>query len=418
MKKAKIFFILMILVSGLIFHGCTEDENSHKTEVVFWHAMGGPLGDVMIEMIDEFNGLHEDIHINAEFMGNYGALSQRLMASAQVQNSPTISQAYEAWTDNFIQAELLKPLSNFIKKDQIDIDDFFPAMINSNTFEGKIYSFPFNKSMQVMYVNLDILEKFDINEIPSTYDELIKVYETLHQNEQMGTAFSAKDSWTLFNMILQRGGRLTDEAETRGYFDSKANIESLKFMRSIIENDYGFLTQNHDHQTEFIREQVAIIIASSVSKVFMEDSITFNWASAPLPEAEKKASILSGTNIVMFDNNPDNCTPEQQEAAWKFIKWFTAAEQTARWSINTNYMPVRYSALETDLMQNHLKQDDFLEAALVQLDYAAYEPKSSNWYDARMDIADIMEKAFIEEKSAEVYAKEMNKAVNKALQGD
>lgn len=36
-------------------------------------------------------------------------------------------------------------------------------------------------------------------------------------------------------------------------------------------------------------------------------------------------------------------TPEQQLAAWLFIKWFTEPEQQERWVQGSNYFPVRKS---------------------------------------------------------------------------
>jgi len=51
-------------------------------EVIFWHAMGGPLGDMLEDtLIAEFNLLHPDIRVVPVNMGNYNALSQKIMAS-------------------------------------------------------------------------------------------------------------------------------------------------------------------------------------------------------------------------------------------------------------------------------------------------------------------------------------------------
>jgi len=408
--------IILALCFSLFTTGCGENEHEGKTVVVFWHAMGGTLGDVLNDMIEDFNEQNPEIFIKSEFMGNYGTLAQKLMASSMVNGTPTMSQAYENWTHNFIEGEILTPLEYFIEKHNVNIKDFYEPMILSNTFDNVIYSYPFNKSMPVMYVNLDMLKEVGIEKIPETHVELMEAYKKL-STKYKGTAFSAKDAWNFFCLILQNGGKLTNPEETEAYFDSEAGVKSLNFLMDVIKNDYGFLTQGYDHQTEFAAKKVGLIVSSSVSKAYMND-ITFNWTAAPLPSAKKKASIISGTNVVIFNNNPRNCSEEQQEAAWKFIDWFTQPEQTAHWSIKTNYMPVRKSALETEIMINHLKTDEFLKAALDQLPYADYEPKSGRWYQSRQEIGDILEKAFIEKKDASVYIKEIHNMVNKALKGE
>jgi len=64
--------------------------------VVFWHAMGGPLGDVLEDtLIAEFNETHPGIEVVPVTMGNYRALSQKIMASVMAGEPPSMAQAYE-----------------------------------------------------------------------------------------------------------------------------------------------------------------------------------------------------------------------------------------------------------------------------------------------------------------------------------
>jgi sn-glycerol 3-phosphate transport system substrate-binding protein len=149
------------------------------------------------------------------------------------------------------------------------------------------------------------------------------------------------------------------------------------------------------------------------------DKVTFNWASAPLPYNKKKSAILSGTNVLIFNNNPDTCSEAQKEAGWKFIKWFTDKEQTAHWSIKTNYMPVRKSSLQTDIMKNHIAQDPLIKAALDQLPIATFEPKSSKWFQCRQVIGEILEECLTEKNpDIDKYLNKMNTSVNCILKGE
>jgi len=416
MRKSVFVLIIAIIVTTFMLTGCGEpDPAEGKTKVVFWHAMGGTLGDILSGMIEDFNEQNTDIFVDAQFMGNYQTLSQKLMAAAQVQNTPTMAQAYEAWTQNFIDAGIVEPIENFITE-SFDKDDFFKVMLENNTFNGKIYSFPFNKSMPVLYLNMDILKEAGIDKIPSTHEELLDAYRKIKATgKYYGTAFSAKDVWNFLCLILQNGGKITNEDETEAYFNTPEAKKALEYLMTIINEELGYLTTGYDHQSEFLSKKVGIITSSSVSKAYMEDSVTFDWATAPLPKGVRNAAILSGTNIIIFNDNRDNCSTEQQKAAWKFIKWFTDTEQTAYWSIKTNYMPVRKSSLDTQQMRDHLKKDPLLQAAIDQLPYAQFEPKSSKWYQCRQELGDIQEKAFTEKGSPEKYLKEMHEKINKFL---
>lgn len=80
-----------ILVVLLLAFACGREDNSQSgpVQVVFWHAMGGPLGDVLEDsLIAEFNSLHDDIEILPVCMGNYSALSQKIMAGVMADSPP------------------------------------------------------------------------------------------------------------------------------------------------------------------------------------------------------------------------------------------------------------------------------------------------------------------------------------------
>ncbi|KUK22124.1 MAG: Extracellular solute-binding protein, family 1, partial [Thermotoga petrophila] len=60
-----------------------------KVKVTFWHAMGGGHGETLQEIVNTFNELHPDIEVEAVYVGNYSALSQKLLAAAQAGELPT-----------------------------------------------------------------------------------------------------------------------------------------------------------------------------------------------------------------------------------------------------------------------------------------------------------------------------------------
>ena len=84
--------VMLILV---LFGGCGKVLQSGKTRVSFWHGLSGPLGDVLNEMIVEFNRTHKDIEVVTNPISSYTALSQKLMASIQVGKQPDIAQVFE-----------------------------------------------------------------------------------------------------------------------------------------------------------------------------------------------------------------------------------------------------------------------------------------------------------------------------------
>jgi multiple sugar transport system substrate-binding protein len=75
-------------------------------------------------------------------------------------------------------------------------------------------------------------------------------------------------------------------------------------------------------------------------------------------------------------------TPEQELAAWIFVKWFTTPEIQARWNTASNYFPTRASTAE--YLEDHIAQNPQYGQAFDLLPYAtAYEPQLISYQAVR-----------------------------------
>lgn len=396
MKKILIFFIILAVFIG----GCQKKKEvvTDKTEVVFWHAMGGPLGDALQILIDEFNATHSDIFIKTINMGNYTALSQKLMASIQTGNQPNIAQAFEAWTANMIAGDVLVPISDMIDEDPEfgieDLKDFYEVFLRSNTINGKLWSFPFNKSVMVMYYNKDILfqNNIDPNKPPKTWQEFRDYCKLLTQDldgngtiDQYGSTLKIS-AWKFENLLLQAGGEIMSEDEKTPLFNSKEGVSALDFLTDIINVDKtGYLSPGYDGQNDFLASKVCMYEDSSVSLAYMQRTgIDFNIGIAAIPVDKTKRNVISGTNVAIFKSE----SSEVEKASWEFIKWFTAPKQTAKWSALTYYMPVRKSAFDQEVMKERMISNPEIASVYDQLNYSSFEPQISEWFETRKYLED------------------------------
>ena len=392
MKKIAIFIILI----SMIILGCGKKEvvNSEVTEILFWQAMGGPLGDALEELVQKFNDTHPNIHVKSVNMGNYTALSQKLMASLQTGNQPDVAQAYEAWIANMLEGDVIVPIEELINEDpnfgQEEMDDIYPVFINSNKMDGKLVSFPFNKSVMVQYYNKDMLFQNDMNPDipPKTWEEFRRYCKILTQDtdgdgkmDQFGTTIKI-NAWHFENLLLQAGGKIMSEDNLTPLFNSKEGVQALNFLTDILNVDKtGYLSPGYEGQKDFTAQKVAFYQDSSVSMAFMlRTGITFNMGISAVPVNKTKQNLISGTNVVIFKNEEDK---KKEKAAWEFVKWFTDTEQTARWSELTYYMPVRKSAMEVEALKNRIASNPEIASVYDQLNYATFEPQISEWFETR-----------------------------------
>ena len=283
----------------VLLAGCSKRDDK-VTEVKFWHVMGGPLGKALNELIDEFNEENPNIHITSVSMGNYQALTQKIMASILARNPPTIAQVYESWTTSLMQADAIQPIEDFIRGEEglkeEEISDIFPVFIKDNTWNGRFITAPFNKSVVAYFYNMDMFEKEGIEKFPDTWDEFLRVAERLTKDidgdgepDIWGTAFPVNAG--MFAQILHaKGGKILSPDEKQPDFQNKEGIDALRFIYDLIyTHKVAYLTTGYEHQDDFIAGNVAMISGTSVSYSFIKEAKpSFRIGVAPPPGDKKR----------------------------------------------------------------------------------------------------------------------------------
>lgn len=376
---------VLVLVSG-----CAKKEGAPTgvLELQFWHAMGGPLGDALDGLVTEFNESHPGIRIQCVDMGTYQALSQKIMAAIQAGEPPVLAQAYEAWTGELIENGSVEPLNPYLDGPKglssEEVADFVPGMLENNTWDGTLYSFPFNKSVRALYWNRDLFKAAGLSHAPATWDEYMEYAKRLAKDEnqdgeidQWGTAGEIS-AWMFENLLIQNGGQILSPDGKRAAFDGPEGIEALEFMVTLLTK-YGKVTSGYEYQNDFQAGKVGMIEGSTVSLSFMAGKYTFDMAVAPLPAKKERGCFVAGTNVVIFSATPK----EKKDAAWEFIRWFTSPEITARWAVKTGYAPVRMSAMASPEMEKRFGEVSGLKEVYAQLEFASYEPRAGQWYAGR-----------------------------------
>lgn len=408
-----------------------------RIQVVFWQAMGGPLGIVMDDLVARYNKSQNKYYIKSVNMGGYDTLAKKVLASLVAKEAPDISQNYETLTKKFIKHNKIVCLDDLIASETEDIkSDIIPVLLANNTFDGKLYSFPFNKSVPVLYYNKEMFKKvgLDPEHPPRTLEEMVNFCRQItnyHKNTPgadksvYGYGCSKANVWSFLNRVLQYGGKIISDDGHKSYFADQPAINALAYLQNMLKEGIAHEGQAFDHQNDFIAGKCAIIESSIVSKVFMEDSIEFDFGVAPLPgyiinpnpemtinESEiNRGVILSGSNINIFDNGD----PKKIAGAWDFIKWFTSTDIGAEWSIRTTYLPVRKSSLQSPIIQAALEKDPNMGAPYVQLDYCHFEPRLSVWFEVRDLMADYLETATLKMTPAEEICEQMSKDIDAIL---
>jgi len=396
-----------------------------KVQVTFWHAMGGGHGKALAEIVKMFNEKHPDIEVKAVYVGNYGALSQKLLAAAQAGSLPTIAQAYSNWTAKLIHAGVVQELNGFISDPKIGFtkeewEDIWKPFRDNCMWEEKIYALPFNKSLYALFVNTDALMLYGVD-IPKTVPDLIKAAKILTDDidgdgkiDQYGFGFRSNvDTFQIF--LTLNGGSILKKVDGKWIpnLDTKETREVLQLLHDMYKKDKIAFVQGGYMSGPFGDGKVIMYIGSIAGKPYVDRASKgkHEWTWAPVPTWKTNKVPFAGTDVIMFNT----ATDEQKKAAWEFMKFLVSPEITAFWAKETGYVPVRKSALETKTWKEYVADNPDAEIPLSQIPNGVFDPQIGVWYEIRGVVGTMFANVMYDKMTIDEAINWATKEINKYL---
>ena len=122
-------------------------------------------------------------------------------------------------------------------------------------------------------------------------------------------------------------------------------------------------------------------------------------------------SPTGGGNFYLFTTS----TPEERQAALKLVKFMTAPEQAAKWSIETGYMGVSPASYNTEALKNYVKSFPPAAVARDQLEHATAELATHQAGRVRKLLDDAIQSTLTNQQSAEEALKSAQKQADRIL---
>ncbi len=415
-------FWRVVLASALAVAAATVPiAAAGPVTITFWHGMSGVLLAPVNQLTADFNKLNPGIVVQAQYQGNYGVLNQKLIAAVAAGNPPTISQVFGNWTDQLMRANAIVPIEKFFKGpgglSKSELGDFYPVLIKANTFRGAIWTLPFNKSVYILFYNADLLRQNNLK-VPQTWDEFVQVAKALTREEGGRVTrygFVVRPTTDYFTiMLLANGGRFLKPYGKVVDFNSQAGVEALQFLVDLVQRYKVAYVLPGFADADFGAGKVAMYVATSPGLVFAQAAVggKFQIGLATLPYKTTKTTLISGTDVAILAK----ASPEQQLAAWKYIKFMTGTVGTSRWALATSYLPVRQSARKT-LESVYRKQNPLYLPNLESLAIAQTEPAMAEWQEIRDIISDAVEQAILGKATAQQALDAAAAKANRLLAG-
>lgn len=372
---------------------------SKPVTISFWHTQtpDGPNGKKLASLIQDFEAKNPNIQINAQYVGSYDDLFQKLQTAIAGGQAPDMAVAYPNQVAEYQQANVIIPLDDYVKSQKYglqkdDYADILQAYRYDNFYAGndnKLLSFPFTKSIELMYYNADALKAAGV-EVPQTWDDFLKVAKAVTKGDMKGYAISVEPS--LFaNMVFSRGGQEISDDQKKWIFNNQQGVDSLAFFQQLIKDGSGYqIAKQFADQTDFGNAKAAITFSTSAGLPYYQQEVQndgkgFSWnvAAPPHGQGQPTAAVINGADITMFKSSP-----EKQLAAWQFMKYFSSKEVNPDWSVASGYLPIRTSGLTDPRVQAQVQKLPQYAVALQVQQYGRSEPAVRSYQTTRKHISD------------------------------
>ena len=397
-------------------------------EISFYYpvAVGGPITKLIDQFAADFEKENPGIKLKPIYSGSYQESITKALTAVKSNDAPTTSVLLSTDMFTLIDEEAIVPFDPLIKtpEDQAWLRGFYPAFMENSQTGGKTWGIPFQRSTIVLYYNKEMFKDagLDPNRAPATWKEMAEYAQKLTKRDASGKVTqwgvqipsSGFPYWLFQGLTTENDVQLMNAAGTETYYDKPAVIEALQYWMDLTSkykvHPEGIVEWGTTPK-DFFERKVAMIWTTTGNLTNVKNNAKFDFGVAMLPANKRRGSPTGGGNFYLFKQ----AKPEQQAAAFKFIKWITSPARAAQWGIDTGYVAVSPDAWATPVMRKYVA--DFPPAAVArdQLQYAVAELSTHDNQRVTKALNDGLQAGLTGTKSAEQAMKDSQREAERLL---
>lgn len=372
-----------------------------SVEVTFWYGLGGSLGNVVQEVVNQYNSSQSTYYVNAVFQSSYDDTINKINAGLASGDLPDLAQVFEAGSQRMIDTGRIVPVQPLFERDGMTdvIENMEPAVRANYEIGGTLYSSPFNSSTAMLYINRAAFAEASLNadEPLVTFEQVADYARSLTVRDANGNVTRHGlgvyvDGWFLeqehaiHNAFIgnPENGR-TGERMTEYAYNGAVGVQWVEFLKGLVDEGvavyYGPAAGGGNASgAAFANGEVAMHFASIASLRGLISSSASAGAGVevgvlymPRNEGVEGKTIVGGASLWITNVG----SAEEQEGAWDFIKFTLRPEIQAFWAVNTGYYPVVRAAYDLPEMQAGLEQYPQFQVAIDQIRLTDISPANT-----------------------------------------
>ncbi|MCB9947791.1 MAG: sn-glycerol-3-phosphate ABC transporter substrate-binding protein UgpB [Rhodospirillaceae bacterium] len=356
---------------------------SAQTQIDWWFAHAGRLGEIVQEMVANYNGGQDQCSVTATYKGTYPETLTAGIAAFRAGEQPEILQVFEVGTATMMAAEgAIYPVYQLMEDVGADFDpDAYLSAVTGyyTTTDGRMLSLPFNSSTPVLWINDDAFAAAGLDPAnpPETWPEVFEAARAIAATDAYDCGLTtAWQSWIHLENLSARhdvpfatldngfGGLATEAV-----FNGPLQVRHIDALGELVqEGVFYYGGRTNEAMARFRAGECGMATESSAGYAGIKADAQFPFTVAPLPywsdvEGAPVNTIIGGASLWVMAGHSD----EEYTCVADFLNYLSQPDVQATWHQTTGYLPITSAAYDLTGEQGFYDENPGTDIAVQQM---------------------------------------------------
>jgi len=228
----------------------TAAPSGEPVEITMWHMEVASNLNAIQELVRRYNNSQSEVKVKLAFQGNAEEQMAKLLASLSGGDLPAIVYLNEENAQRLIDSGAVTPVQEFIDRENYDLSDLAPKVVQYYTVGEKLWSMPFASNVPLLYYNKATFREvgLDPEKPPKDTEELRQVSEKMVKRDAHGnlirTGLSISiTAWHLSTALQEHGDLYVNEDNGRAgratevLFSGPTGQAFFQWWRDMVKQD-------------------------------------------------------------------------------------------------------------------------------------------------------------------------------------
>lgn len=296
---------------------------------------GSPAGIGRLKVLDKFTAAHPGVSVSYEAIP-YDQFFSQLVTRALAGDAPEIAQDGHH-TAQFAVNDTLVSFDDYMTRDGITKENYWPALWQLGDFGGKTWSMPFTIDTRFVFSNQALYDQMGMA-IPDTWDQMLTAGEAA-LGLGIGSAFGATMGadvgglWeTGSNFAKTNGGvllKVNEDGTATSALSSPEVVETVEFLAQLVSTktlpEGSLALQSSELESLFDTKQMASLctgnwMLAGFDQAKANGDMDFTPVVSHLPMKKQRGASAGGWGWYVFN------TIDDADLGWELVKFFLTDE--------------------------------------------------------------------------------------------